>query len=336
MKIHNVHSRELPGTQDQIGALIDDLGTPEDRLWPTDRWTTTPLELDGPLAVGTQSRQGLLRLTQMRQVVDVYEPGRRIEFRFTPGLGIVGTHRLEVQPLGADRTRLTHTLDCRVEAKMLPLYPILIRVHDALVEDILDRAELAIRGSVDRPASWPRSVRIYNAVEHWAARRLRILPPARGPRSRAVARFSGVAVPAVLLAVAVLHAAWALGWFFPAGGERELAEHVLSRGEREQLDGKLPPAPITWAVALALAGAAGVVRAVVRGTRSRMLRRLAWGVAAVFLVRGVAYLPSDLSGGLEDSYQRLDLMIYSPLCLSLAAGTGIVLRRTGVGPDANT
>jgi hypothetical protein len=133
MKIHNVHSRELPGTLDQIGALIDDLGTPQDRLWPTDRWPTTPLELDGPLAVGTQSRQGLLRLTQMRQVVDVYEPGRRIEFRFMPGLGTVGTHRLEVVPLGADRARLTHTLDCRVEAKMLALYPILIRVHDALV-----------------------------------------------------------------------------------------------------------------------------------------------------------------------------------------------------------
>jgi aryl-alcohol dehydrogenase-like predicted oxidoreductase len=52
----------------------------------------------GPLAVGAQSRQGLLRLTQIRQVVDEYVAGRRIVFRFEPGLGIVGTHSLDVEP----------------------------------------------------------------------------------------------------------------------------------------------------------------------------------------------------------------------------------------------
>jgi hypothetical protein len=69
-------------------------------------------------------------------------------------------------------------------------------------------------------------------------------------------------------------------------------------------------------------------QAAATGARSRGLRDAAWGVAAVFFVRAVAYLPSDLSGGLEDTYQRLDLAFYAPLCLGLAAGTAIVVRRT--------
>ncbi len=328
MKLRNVHSRELPAPAERVGSLIDGLGGPADRLWPSERWPTTPLELDGPLAVGTESRQGLFQLTQMRQVVDEYELGQRLVFRFSPGLGVVGTHRLEVQPLGADRARLTHTLECRVEPKMMPVYPILIRQHDALVEDLLDRAELAVTGRVACPARWPVSVRIANSIELWVARWLRMMPRTRPARFDRLTRVCGIAVPSVLVAIAALHAAWALGWYWPGGSERELAEYVLSSGERRQLDGGLPPAALTWAVALALAGAAAIVRAVGTGARSRALRGAAWSVAAVFLARGVVFLPSDVIGGLDDSYERLDLTLYSPLCLALALGTAIVLRGT--------
>ena len=117
-------------------------------------------------------------LTQMRQRVEEYEPGRRLVFRFSPGLGVVGTHRFEVEPLGAERTRLVHTLDCRVEPRMLLVYPIFIRQHDALVEDLLDRAELATAGRVAHPARWPASVRLANAIE--LQRRPTPRHPARG------------------------------------------------------------------------------------------------------------------------------------------------------------
>jgi Protein of unknown function (DUF3995) len=336
MKIHDVHARELPVPAEAVGALLDGLGGPADRLWPTERWPTTPLELDGPLAKGTGSRQGLFELTRLRQRVDDYEPGRRVVFRFLPGLGLVGTHRLEVEPLGPDRTRLVHALDCRVEPRMLPVYPLLIRQHDALVEDLLDRAELAVTGQVARPARWPASVRVANAIEVWIARRRGMLPAAGGSggdrlgrrQGARLVRLSGLAVPTVLTGIAALHAAWALGWYWPAGSEQELAEHVLSSGERERLDGELPPAAITWGVALGLAGAAAVVRAVAGGGRSRALRGAAWGVAAILLVRGAVYPPLDVLGGLDDTYDRLDLAIYSPLCLALALATMLVLRRT--------
>jgi hypothetical protein len=334
LRIKSIHTRELPVAPKDVGALLDGLGSPGDRLWPTDRWPTTPLEIDGRLAVGARSRQGVLRLTQIRQVVDEYVPGRRIAFRFAPGLGLVGTHCLEVEPLGEHRCRLTHTLDGRLEPRKIPVYPVLIRQHDALAEDLLDRAEQATTGRVAGPSPWPASVRIANAVEVAIARRRGVLPaPARAPFDR-LTRFSGLAVPAVLVALAALHASWALGSYWPAGSERELAEYVLSDDERHRLSGNLPSAALTWAVALSLGGAAAVVRAAAGGARSRWLRRAAAGIGVVFFVRGVAYLPSDLIGGLEDSYQRLDLALYAPLCLGLAAGTAIVVRRGERGASA--
>lgn len=141
-------------------------------------------------------------------------------------------------------------------------------------------------------------------------------------------RLTGFAVPAVLAALAALHASWALGSHWPASSEEELAEYVLSGEERDRLNGGLPSAGLTWAVALSLAGAAASVRAVAAGSQSRWLRRTARGVAAVFLVRAVVYLPSDLDGGLEDAYQRFDLALYAPLCVGVAAGTAMIVRQT--------
>ena len=328
MNVHRVHIRDLPVPPERVGPLIDGLGGPGDRLWPSARWPTTPLELDGPLAVGTTSRQGLFRSAQIRQVVADHEPGRRLVFRFAPGLGIVGTHTLEAQPLDGDRTRLVHTLQARLEPKMLAVSPLLIRQHDALVEDMFDRAESATTGRVARPARWPASVRIANAIEEAVARRRGLLPAAQAtvPRRGRAARAAGVAAPATLLALAALHAAWALGSHWPAAGEQELAELVLSSDERERLDGRLPPAAITWSVAAGLAGAAAAVRALAGGTRSRMVRGAGWGVAGALLVRGVVFLGLDLGRGRRDRYDRLDLAVYSPLSISLGLATAVVVR----------
>jgi hypothetical protein len=333
MYVRHVHTRDLPVAAGDVGALIDGLGGAADRLWPHERWPTTPLELHGPLAEGTTSRQGIFKLTQIRQRVEEYVRGRRVVFRFAPGLGLVGTHRLEVGPLGEGRSRLVHSLDCRVEAKLLPLYPILIRQHHALVEDVLDHAELALTGRVANPARWPASVRIANGIELRIARLLGLLPEDEAPGAERSARVAGFVVPSVLVAIGAVHVAWALGVYWPAGSESDLAEHVLSRDERQLLDGAMPPAGLTWLIALGLAGAAGAVRGVARGTRSRWVRRTAWGVAGIFLIRGLAFPPLDIANGLDDRYDRLDLAFYSPLCLALAIGTALVLRQKALVPS---
>jgi Protein of unknown function (DUF3995) len=335
MYVRHVHTRDLPVGAGDLGALIDGLGGAADRLWPRERWPTTPLELDGPLANGTTSRQGIFKLTQIRQRVEEYVPGRRVVFRFAPGLGLVGTHRLEVEALGERRSRLVHSLDCRVEAKLLPVYPMLIRQHHALAEDVLDRAELAVTGRVADPARWPASVQIANGIEQRIARLRGLLPEDEAPRHGRSARVAGFVVPSVLVALAAVHAAWALGVHWPAGSESELAEHVLARDERELLGGAMPPAALSWLVALGLAGAAGAVRGVARGTRSRWVRRTAWGVGGIFLVRGLVFPPLDIANGLDDTYDRLDLAFYSPLCLALAIGTALVLRRANLPSEGS-
>ena len=130
------------------------------------------------------------------------------------------------------------------------------------------------------------------------ARSVTDVQPASHATTAPLARACGVGVPGVLVAIAGLHAAWALGSPWPAASERELAERVLSERERERLDGGLPPAPLTWAVAIGVLGAATV----------------------------------DVIGGPRDPYERLDLTLYSPLCLALGAGTAIVAR--GANPTA--
>jgi hypothetical protein len=159
MRVRNVHTRELSAAPQDLGALIDRLGSEDDRSWPTDRGAA-PLELDGPMAVGASGGHGAVRYA----VVE-HEPGRRVVFRFRPRVGLVGTHGFDIAPLGDHRSRITHTLECDVRPKLLPVWPIVRRAHDVLIEELFDRAERATTGRSAAPSRWPVSVRIANANE---------------------------------------------------------------------------------------------------------------------------------------------------------------------------
>ncbi len=317
MNVRNVHSRELAAPADRVGRVLDSLGGDGNRLWPIERWPAMPFELDGPLAVGARCGHG-----PIRYAVETYDPGRRLVFRFADGLGLGGTHGFELEPLGATRSRLTHTLECKVRPKMLPLWPIVRGYHDALLEDILDQAELAATGRHVRSRRWPIWLRAANAAD------VRVARWRGGPPGGRAAGASAVAVPATLTAIAGLHAAWALGWRWPGGDDRAFAERVVGYGAAEA-----PPAAATWAVASALLGAAAIVRTTAGGTQSRGLRRATWGVAGVFLARGAFGLSAAAIRGFDEIYERLDAAVYSPLCLALGAGTAAVARRGGV-PNA--
>ncbi len=171
MQVHNVHSRDLAAQPERLGPLLDSLGQPDDRLWPVDVWPTMPMRLDRPLAVGAHGGHD-----KIRYFVDAYEPGRSVRFRFKPGVGLVGFHRLDVSPLGPCRSRMTHTLDCRVERRILPLAPFILAYHDAVVEDLLDRAEEAVTGVRPRPARRPLWLRAANWLDVTRAGRREALP----------------------------------------------------------------------------------------------------------------------------------------------------------------
>jgi len=305
MRIHVVHSRELPAPVERTWRLVAGLAGEHDELWPIQRWPTTPIEFDRPLGPGARGGHGVIRYD-----VERYEPGRRVVFRFAARRGLDGIHAFEVEPIDARRSRLVHTLDTRVGWRLRPVHRALRAAHDALLEDLLDNAERAAGGNPAAPPPLPRLLRVANVVEGGVIR-LRRDPLAW-------------LVPGTLAAIAALHAGWALGWRWPGGSDRALADHVVGHGA------ELPPDWLTWVVAGTLLAGAAIVRAAAGGARGR-LRLAAWAVGGVLLARGAVFVPIDLARGLDDTFSRLDLAIYSPLCLALGAGTVRLLMRA---PDA--
>jgi hypothetical protein len=166
MQVHNVHSREIGATAQTVGHLLDELGDGGGRIWPVDRWPADPMAFDRRLEVGSRGGHGTLTYT-----VESHVPGRSVVFRFTPETSLDGIHRLDVRDLGPRRSRLTHTLDVRVRGSLRLARPVLLGFHNAMVEDLLARADhVATGGPLVYPRA-PRWVRALNAVGSARSRR---------------------------------------------------------------------------------------------------------------------------------------------------------------------
>jgi hypothetical protein len=318
--ISNRHAREIAAPAAAVADILATLGSADDRLWATNIWLTTPVVFDRPLGVGADGGHGSIRYS----VVE-YESGRRVVFELSPDCSLSGTHGFEIEALGPDRCRLTHFLEAETSRWMRPIVPILLGYHDAMVETAFDRAELEATGSLKRRTHIPRWLRVANGAEIAVGRALGSLPPAGGSSGRLPLGYRAfrpacLVVPAALGAIAAIHAAWALGWRWPGGSDKALAERVVGAGA------ELPPEPAVWAVVALLGAAATVVAAVGAGRRGRLLRAATWTVAGALIARGALFIPVDLIGGLDSIYARLDLALYSPLSLALGLGAAVVAR----------
>ena len=155
--VRNVHERRLRVRPERVGVLLDTLAGPEDRLWPARAWP--PLRLDRPLAVGATGGHG-----PIRYAVEAHTPGTLVSFRFAPSSGVDGTHAFRVLP-GGDGSVLRHELRAGTHGWMRLAWPGVVRwLHDALIEDLLDRAEDELHGSVARPARWSPWVWLLRAM----------------------------------------------------------------------------------------------------------------------------------------------------------------------------
>ena len=163
----SIHERRLPVRIDEAGALIDQLSSPRDRLWPRDAWPS--MQLDSGLRIGSEGGHGPIRYE-----VEAYEPGRRARFRFTSPRGLSGFHEFRVSE-SEGHTVLTHLLEAKLSGLTSWTWPLVYRpLHDALIEDALDRAESALGTGAGRRASWSTRVRVL--------RRLLGRPAIRRPR----------------------------------------------------------------------------------------------------------------------------------------------------------
>ncbi|WP_280377549.1 SRPBCC family protein [Nocardia wallacei] len=173
MAVLNIHTRRVPGTVAEAGALLDSLASEDDRLWPGQRWP--PMRFDRPLGAGAAGGHGPVRYT-----VEEYQPGLRVRCRFTGPRGFDGFHEFTVRPAGDEAVELEHLLVLRLHGPARLTWPFGFRwLHDACLEDCFDRAELALTGSVRRPARWSLPVRALRALAP-SADRPKTLVKARG------------------------------------------------------------------------------------------------------------------------------------------------------------
>lgn len=136
MKVLNIHERALNAPAEKVGELIDGLASANDLLWPIDRWPA--MQFDRPLGIGASGGHG-----PIRHVVESYVPGRSIQFRFIEPKGFVGIHRFEIEPTDDRRATLRHVIEMQASGLSWLAWASAIQpLHDALLEDALDRAEV--------------------------------------------------------------------------------------------------------------------------------------------------------------------------------------------------
>jgi hypothetical protein len=142
--------------------------------------------LEAPLGAWVRGGHGPIRY----QVTE-YVPGRSVVFTFDEGVGLRGTHRFDVIPRDAESCYVRHVVQGRTTGRMRLVWPLAMRwLHDAVVEDLMDRVETDAGQPPAQRATWS-----------WWVRQIR-----RAPRSRVTA----VPVPETpLLERALPHVDWA-------------------------------------------------------------------------------------------------------------------------------
>lgn len=162
MAVINLHRRHLPAPASAVGALLDTLAGEGDALWPTHVWPA--MRFDRPLGAGAAGGHGPVRYT-----VEHYVPGRWVRFRFTGPRGFDGFHEFTAHPT-PDGTDLVHLLVMNARGPARLTWPLAFRwMHDACLEDCLDRAEHALTGSVADPARWSGRVRLLRKLAERAS-----------------------------------------------------------------------------------------------------------------------------------------------------------------------
>ncbi|SCL64699.1 SRPBCC family protein [Micromonospora peucetia] len=156
--VRNIHERQLAAPCAAVGALIDSLATPEDRLWPREQWPA--MRFDRPLDVGARGGHGPIGYT-----VVAYQPGTRIRFEFSAPAGFHGYHEYEVLPDTDERCLLRHSLVMTTRWPAWLSWPVVYRpLHDALIEDSLDTAARHLGVAVPTPNRWTPWVRLLRSL----------------------------------------------------------------------------------------------------------------------------------------------------------------------------
>jgi len=125
------------------------------------------MRLDRPLSVGARGGHGPIRYH-----VEDYVPRQLVRFRFEAPAGFDGYHEYLILRIAEADTVLRHSLLMQTTGPARLSWPLLYQpLHDALIEDSLDKASRSLRVEAPEPHRWSWRVRCLRAVARGAQRR---------------------------------------------------------------------------------------------------------------------------------------------------------------------
>ncbi len=138
MKVTNIHKRTFNQPKESISDILDSLSSNNDQLWPYEKWP--PIVFKKGLCDGAIGGHG-----PIKYLIKQYVPGNLIEFKFRKPNGFNGIHKFEISEIEKNKTELKHTIDMTISGKGILTWYIAIKwIHDALLEDCLDKVENSI------------------------------------------------------------------------------------------------------------------------------------------------------------------------------------------------
>jgi len=135
LKIINIHRRIIYQKENLIAEIFNSLATKNDRIWPIGKWPKMKFK-DG-VKVDSVGGHGPIRYS-----INKYVVGKYIEFKFLSPTGFNGIHKFEILEIDSNKTELKHTIDMNISLVTFINWFFIVRpLHDALLEDALDRVE---------------------------------------------------------------------------------------------------------------------------------------------------------------------------------------------------
>ncbi len=160
--VTNTHVRTFRADIAAVSRQLETLAGPHDNVWRTD--LVPPMVLDDGLNPGSTGGHGPIRYS-----VVTHEPGAKILFTLDPAsIGMGGWHGFELAPAGDGLVRISHTLAATLTGRARLLWrPIILPLHNGVVEDVFDHLERSATGTAHRQQ------RTSGLLRWWARRKFR-------------------------------------------------------------------------------------------------------------------------------------------------------------------
>lgn len=135
MKVTNTHKRIINQPKQNISPLLKTLSAKDDKVWPKQYWPA--IKFENGLSLGAVGGHGIIKY-----VIENYNQGESITFRFLKPKGFNGIHKFDINTINETTTEIKHSIDMETKGLATLQWMFVIRwLHDALIENAFDCVE---------------------------------------------------------------------------------------------------------------------------------------------------------------------------------------------------